>query len=490
MKKIVLFWLVIFLLGCPGQSFAAVFNVSSVSEFKDALNTARQNGQDDTIHVRAGTYVLTDCLSSLNSEPYNLEIIGDEAATTVLDGGHKFCILTMVGFGKSGLTVRISNLTFLNASSSIGAFHFRSNQADVILANCRFINNEGTSHYPGAAEMFTEGSISLINNLFLDNYCRERIGAVNIQHGSGGILLLNNTFVYNAADQSNSGVFINASGEAVVSLYNNIFYHNSSSRKDYGNDLVVYSFPTVLNLYNNLFSPGADFAQARGGIISINKTEANTYNHGGNFTADPLFVHRCGDLHLRPDSPCRDAGTNHLGSANLPAVDFEGDSRVVGSAVDIGADEFDPSTAAMVMPLPKGSNFNSYSYVDHPILADRPQFARPFAVGSLVQSKLDLNVGLVKFAAPVDIYLALSSDKWPGQIFMIDSANSFQVFSSDFPAWKTNVTTAINESLFGEIDLEALKTQLAGNYTLYILAVPAGSRDFRNYYFWTTAFSL
>jgi hypothetical protein len=61
----------------------------------------------------------------------------------------------------------------------------------------------------------------------------------------------------------------------------------------------------------------------------------------GNVAVDPLLANPAsGNLRLLPSSPCRDAG---VGSApDLPPTDFEGDSRVIGKAVDIGADELNP----------------------------------------------------------------------------------------------------------------------------------------------------
>ena len=57
---------------------------------------------------------------------------------------------------------------------------------------------------------------------------------------------------------------------------------------------------------------------------------------------DPLFMDPAnGDFHLSAASPCIDAGDN--AAPNLPATDYEGDARIMGTAVDIGADELVPS---------------------------------------------------------------------------------------------------------------------------------------------------
>ena len=57
-----------------------------------------------------------------------------------------------------------------------------------------------------------------------------------------------------------------------------------------------------------------------------------------NISADPmvvLAVPGSGDFHLMSGSPCIGAGS----STELPAFDFEGDSRPMGGGPDIGVDE-------------------------------------------------------------------------------------------------------------------------------------------------------
>jgi hypothetical protein len=58
----------------------------------------------------------------------------------------------------------------------------------------------------------------------------------------------------------------------------------------------------------------------------------------GNIDSDPLFVDGLNlDIHLTYQSPCRDAGDNHVVTE---LYDFEGDPRITYGTVDMGADEF------------------------------------------------------------------------------------------------------------------------------------------------------
>ena len=66
----------------------------------------------------------------------------------------------------------------------------------------------------------------------------------------------------------------------------------------------------------------------------------------GNITSPPLFVDQAaGDLHLQADSPCIDAGNN----TDAPGpTDLDGNPRVVGGTVDLGA--YESQASASLIP--------------------------------------------------------------------------------------------------------------------------------------------
>jgi uncharacterized repeat protein (TIGR01451 family) len=59
-----------------------------------------------------------------------------------------------------------------------------------------------------------------------------------------------------------------------------------------------------------------------------------------NLVAENLPPTLLGDYHLLSGSAARDRGVSSKGSANAPGVDFEGDRRPLGTAIDAGVDEF------------------------------------------------------------------------------------------------------------------------------------------------------
>jgi hypothetical protein len=144
-----------------------------------------------------------------------------------------------------------------------------------------------------SAGNYAGGAYGVLNNCI--------IAYNSASYGGGGNGTLNNcTLVGNTGNQG---------GAAYESELNNcILYYNSAP-----------SGPNAL-------------------YCSLNYCATPTPGGPGNITNEPVFVNLAGgDFHLQSNSPCINAGNNaYVAVAN----DFEGNPRIKGGTVDVGAYEF------------------------------------------------------------------------------------------------------------------------------------------------------
>jgi hypothetical protein len=90
-------------------------------------------------------------------------------------------------------------------------------------------------------------------------------------------------------------------------------------------------------LYNNTSLSHAATPNYSGGFQNNCCTTPLPAGGSGNFTFDPLLVDPAnGDFHLQANSPCINAGN----SSSSPGVDLDGNARVAGGTIDVGAYEF------------------------------------------------------------------------------------------------------------------------------------------------------
>ncbi|MBN2489323.1 MAG: right-handed parallel beta-helix repeat-containing protein, partial [Planctomycetes bacterium] len=130
-----------------------------------------------------------------------------------------------------------------------------------------------------------------------------------------------------------------------VNIVNSIFWNNG------GTEILLepYGLSPALTLSHSVIQNGT------AGIRLGSSSSPNPYTWGaGMLGFDPQFVDAAsGDLHLLPlQSPCVDRGDNN--APGLAATDFEGDPRVAGGTVDIGADEFFPHLYTIGRATPGG----------------------------------------------------------------------------------------------------------------------------------------
>ena len=136
------------------------------------------------------------------------------------------------------------------------------------------------------------------------------------------------------ADNAGKGRVASGGGAAFSTLKNCTLVGNSSTRYDGGasgctlNNCIVY-FNTVQGIPNNYDSSS---------ILNYSCTSPLPSNGTANITNAPLFVDQAsGDLRLQSNSPCINAGQNVFAPAG---PDLDGNPRIVGGTVDIGAYEF------------------------------------------------------------------------------------------------------------------------------------------------------
>ena len=147
--------------------------------------------------------------------------------------------------------------------------------------------------------------------------------------------------------QNKSGM---AGGGAFQGTYINCLFTGNSSGSAYGGGAYGATLINCTVVANSGNYGGVVGCTAKNSIIYFNSggnwtssvlTRSCSTGLGGgagNLSGDPQFVNAAeGDFHLNTNSPCINAGDNSL----VPvAVDLDGNPRIVGGAVDLGAYEF------------------------------------------------------------------------------------------------------------------------------------------------------
>lgn len=267
-----------------------------------------------------GNGIFTECTFTNNS---------------ALRGGAVYC-----NYGGS-----FTNCVFINNSTTGdgGAVYNEYGSKEAIFTKCIFKNNSGRAVY-GVKLSFTdctfadneEGAVyvddkgSFISCTFTNNRASKG-GAVSGEGIFINCIFTNNSARYTGGAVDGKGIFVNCSfygnkaengGGALQgngSINNCIFYKNTVGGKD--NDIAASD---ILDIDYSLIA-----------YIS------GAANYGANnIMGDPKFVNADkGDLHLRSDSPCINTGRVLPPPKKYISLDLDGNPRVVGGKIDMGAYE-------------------------------------------------------------------------------------------------------------------------------------------------------
>jgi predicted outer membrane repeat protein len=194
------------------------------------------------------------------------------------------------------------------------------------ITNCTFAGNEAPN---GAGIYSTESWPTLVNCTFTGNSGAKGAGLMNYDNVVA--VVTNCTFFGNSASVYGGAIFNGGNVPSTLDATNCILWGDSPNE-------IVYSQGSTQHV---------TYSDVQGSAV---------YPGIGNIKVDPLFQDPAiGDLHLRPESPCIDQGSNSAPS--LPAFDFEGDPRIVdgdgdGTATaDMGVDEAPGITQRLYLPL-------------------------------------------------------------------------------------------------------------------------------------------
>jgi parallel beta-helix repeat protein len=219
----------------------------------------------------------------------------------------------------------VSKCSFLNNhSGTFGGGMYNHDNSSPIVTSCIF---SGNSAWVGGGGMSNLNSSPTVTNCIFSQ---------NSGSDGGG--------VYN---RSSSHTVTNCTFSKNSGSYGGGIYNESNSSVTVTNS-ILWGDNTIVEIYNSDTSSCS---------ATYSDIQWVTYPGTGNIKADPMFVDEAGgDLHLQPGSPCIDAGDNSAPA--LPATDIDGDDRKIDDPtvadtgngtppiVDVGADEYGPSTPA------------------------------------------------------------------------------------------------------------------------------------------------
>ena len=267
----------------------------------------------DTVLVAAGTYTENVQFGG------GVHLVSNEGATIQGDGTRQ-----AVDISGGGPTSILEG--FVITGGNIGIVVF---EASVEIRRNVIVNNLLGSQ--GGGIFLQTCSAVIANNLIRGNTTSADGGAIEVESCTGPVSIINNTIDSNSSSNSLSiGQAIGIINSSSVLIQNNIISnHNAFAKAAVG---VSGTAPVVRN---NLFFNNAILYYDSGTVSTIAGLNALASN-GGNIAGDPAYVNTgSGNFHLQNTSPAINAGL----LSGAPSVDFDGDPRPQGGAVDIGFDE-------------------------------------------------------------------------------------------------------------------------------------------------------
>ncbi|HZM03935.1 MAG TPA: choice-of-anchor Q domain-containing protein, partial [Candidatus Saccharimonadales bacterium] len=263
----------------------------------------------------------------------------------------------------------VTNCVFLQngsiANAGGGAINNISADVAMRLENCVFQGNVGGTSGGAISDSF--GVLTLVNCLFSGNYAVNYGGAVSAGGEGASVVVRNCTFSGN--ESGFPGAAVDFGVPCLV--YNSIFWNNYTP---YGTDAQHTNEEAQVTIFND--GTSRVFNSCIEGLV----VSGGQFSGNGNTGGDPHFVKNIdgsaapeagGDFHLGSCSSALDAGDN---SQVTLASDLDGNPRILGNAVDLGAYEGAGAIASFVTQPQAQSGYLSNT-VQFTVSASKPNLS-------------------------------------------------------------------------------------------------------------------
>ncbi len=350
-------------------------------------------GFDGTDYIFENRTSTNETILSGNNSSYNVIYVnstytGNITRNTVLDTliieGGRATALTVSGRGYRGGGINlengaptINNCIFRNNYATVsGNEIYVYNSAYPIFENCIIEHTYNASYntnaiyievnlsaYSGSRKVEIKDSV--ISNSFqggtgisVSSYGNVRLSGLVIDNFSNGVSLyqkvnavqqsiLENSVIKNCLYGISSSRYSTASAKSIFEgllLYNNRYGFSQNESSIYKNLTVTKNTKGFFNgpsnnsgiIYNSIIWGNTAFSESDYYQPSFYYSNLQTAKGGTNISADPLFLDSNNNFRLATSSPSINTGNNDYVSSTY---DLDGNARIYGSAVDMGAYE-------------------------------------------------------------------------------------------------------------------------------------------------------